>query len=67
MTKYSNDCDREETRYFPGVVKSFYGWHANTLATVSKLTSRTGKEAEGTSRYLIQRLGFLLMRGNKLH
>ena len=44
------------------------GWHKDAAAALSKLArqlaSHTGRRDEETTRYLFQRLGLLLMRGN---
>ena len=68
MTKYFQACDREGIQFFPVVVESLGGWHADTVTAVSKLArqlaSHTGKDAEETTRHLFQRISLLLMRGN---
>ena len=61
-------CDREEIQFFPIVVEALGGWHKDAAAALSKLArqlaSHTGRRDEETTRYLFQRLGLLLMRGN---
>jgi len=68
MSKYFEDCDREGIKFFPVVVEALGGWHEDAASLITRLArqlaSHTGKEADEQIKYLFQRLGILLMRGN---
>ena len=64
MTKYFNYCDGEGIQCFPVVMEFLGGWHADAVATVSKLARQLASHTEETSRHLFLRLGLLLMLGN---
>ena len=68
MTKYFHNCDREGIKFFPVVVEVLGGWHEDAACVITRLArqlaSHTGKEADEQIKYLFQRMGILLMRGN---
>ena len=55
-------------RINPVVVEALGGWHEDAAYVIARLArqlaSHTGKEAEEQIKYLFQRMGILLMRGN---
>ena len=68
VIKYFHDCDMEGIKFFLVVVEVLWGWHEDTASVITRLArqlaSHTGKETGEQTKYLFQRLGILLMRGN---
>ena len=66
--KYNTACENEGIKFFPLIVETFGGWHAESEIVLTKLgrqlASYTGNVSDDTVRHFYQRLGILLARGN---
>ena len=68
QSKYLQPCANEGIEFFPMVVETLGGWHPDSCELITRLArqlaSRSGGDAEETTRHLYQRLSILLNRGN---
>ena len=68
MTKSFQACNAEGIKLISVVVEALGGWHEDAAPVVSKLArqlaSHASKDAVEQTRYLLQRLSLLLMRGS---